>query len=489
MHKTLLALLLVAVPAVNAAEFKGESCQVCHKAIRDVPRPLKLSAYEDAGSVDVAVVGGGLSGLTAAHYLKDKSVVVLEKEDHGGGRTYRDKLERWSYSVGAVYTVKPFGILPKLFGDLGINPIQLKEPIHNYWTKDGIIVNWLSPEGLAKLARDDDDRKKLAALWAKLEDFEKDGKITIPFEESDPKTLAEYDKVSFHDYLTKNFGAHAAELGDHYARDVFGTGAKDVSAAAGMLYLSAEAGPAYSWPGGLGVIAAAEAKELGDKVRTGALVEQVSQDKDGATVFYRKDGKLFKLRAKAVVMALPNFIGRRLIDGLSKEKLAAMRQVNYSVYTVIPVEFKTPVYQEAFVLWAPNMAISDLTFAGGDRLVSGVPPLAGQMAEIYWPMGATPARRKLLPMTDAELIKAAFADMDRMLPGASSKAQAKRVIRWGHAMPILFPGYLTKVEPALRKPEGRLFFAGVDTQAPAIEGAMYAGYEAAQAAAKLVEGK
>jgi protoporphyrinogen oxidase len=111
------------------------------------------------------------------------------------------------------------------------------------------------------------------------------------------------------------------------------------------------------------------------------------------------------------------------------------------------------------------------------------------MAEIYWPMGSNEARRKLLATSDEELIKTAFHDMDTMLPGASTLAEAKRVIRWGHAMPILFPGYLTKVEPELRRPEGRLFFAGVDTQAPAIEGAMYAGYEAAQAASKLVEAK
>src|SRR4051812_11719210 len=49
------------------------------------------SAAAGAGgnwSVDVAIVGGGLSGLTAAHMLKraGKSVVVLEASDRTGGR-------------------------------------------------------------------------------------------------------------------------------------------------------------------------------------------------------------------------------------------------------------------------------------------------------------------------------------------------------------------------------------------------------------------
>ncbi|MBI3554244.1 MAG: FAD-dependent oxidoreductase [Elusimicrobia bacterium] len=483
--QALLLWLSLTVPT-QAEPFKGENCQACHVAIRDSVKPAKAEKAEDAGSFDVAVVGGGLSGLTAAHYLKDRSVVVLEKEDHTGGRTYRDTLDRWAYSVGAVYTVKPYGILTQLYQDLGISPVRLKAPVHNYWTKDGLVPEWTSKEGLQKLARTEADKKGLEKLYEKLEQFEHDGKITIPFEDSDPAALAEYDQVSFHDYLTKNFGAQAAELGDLYARDVFGIGAKDVNAAVGMLYMCSETTPSYSWAGGLGEIAAAETKELGAKVRTGAMVEAVSQTKDAALVRYRQGGKLHELKAKTVIMALPSFIGRRLVAGLSQKKLAAMKRVHYSVYVVIPVEFKKPIYQESFVLWAPKMSISDLTFASGDRLEGEAPKAAGQMAEIYLPMGGTEGRKKLLAMSDDDILKLAFTDMDKVLPDARSQVEKTVVVRWGHAMPIVFPGYLTTVEPELRRPEGRVFFAGVDTQAPAIEGAMYAGYEAAQAASKYL---
>ncbi len=63
-----------------------------------------------AESVDVIVVGGGISGLTAAYELKKKSpglrLVVLEAQNRVGGRTLSVPLkssngtERWDLGKG-----------------------------------------------------------------------------------------------------------------------------------------------------------------------------------------------------------------------------------------------------------------------------------------------------------------------------------------------------------------------------------------------------
>ena len=43
---------------------------------------------------DVVIVGGGMSGLACAWFLRDRDFLLLEKEDHWGGNAYLE--EYWS---------------------------------------------------------------------------------------------------------------------------------------------------------------------------------------------------------------------------------------------------------------------------------------------------------------------------------------------------------------------------------------------------------
>lgn len=486
MTRLLLSLFLLS-PAASAAPFRGENCAACHSSVRDGKRPAPAAAAEDAGRYEVIVLGGGLSGLTAAHFLKDRRVLVLEKEDRPGGKTRRERLGGWRFPTGAVYTGKPYGAVERLFQETGLAIRRFRAPIHDYRLPDGRIVReWISRDGFAAMARGEAEKAELARFWEGLESFEKAGKLTLPIEDSDPKLLAELDAQSFRDYLLKTYGPRAAELGDEHARDVFGAGAAEVSAAVGLLYMGSELTDAYSWPGGLGEIAETLAKELGPSVRTGASIELVTQSSAAVTVLFREGGKLKRAEARAAVVALPSNVGRRLIADLPLEKLRAMSAVRYSIYTVMPMRLKRPVYRDSFVLWTPGMAFADLTFAGGERLEGPAPEAPGQLAVAYLPMGAGDERRKLLSATDAEIRRAVLRDLAKVLPEAPSLVEESRVIRWGHAMPVIAPGHFTKVAPKLRETFGLLHFAGVDTQVPAIEGAIHAGFTAAESVRKAL---
>lgn len=476
---TALLLLLLAGPAAGAA-FNGENCAACHSAIRDRAPLREAIKAEDHGQFDVAVVGGGLSGLTAAHQLKDLKVVLLEKEDHTGGKTWRGSLGPWTHPTGAVYTIEPYGKLIPFYQELGLSPIKFRSPIHNLWRKEGVLTEWLSKESVTALAADEKTRACLLRLSAALHEVHDKASLTVPVSESDPATLAKLDKVTLHDYLTKEFCPKAAEIGDWHARDVFGAGAKDYSAALGMMYLSAEAGDAFSWPGGLGEIAQRLTERLDQRIRLGAFVEQVIPGPDGVRVLYRRGKRAYELRAKAVVMAVPSMVSRRIIKGLSPEKERALASVNYSAYVTMAMRFKKPIYKDSFVLWTPGMAFHDLTFGGGERLEKFTAPDSGQVVVAYIPIGTEAGRRRLLTAADEAIKKKVLADLEKVLPGSAKELVESRIVRWGHAMPIMGPGYLTKVQPVLRKPEGRLFFAGVDLEVPAIEGAMYSGFAAAE---------
>lgn len=482
-----IALACLLASSAAAAPFKGESCQACHARVRDAVKPAVLPPAQFLGDYDVAVVGGGLAGLTAAHYLKGLKVVVLEKEDRPGGKTRREKFDRWSYSVGAVYTAKPYGMIQSLLKELGIYPAKFRAPVHEYWTGKGLVREWLSEETLPELARTPQEREELKKFALALKEFGASEDVAIPIQDSKKEALAEYDGQSFSDYLLKNFGARAAELGDHYARDVFGAGARDVSAAVSLAYMSSELSEAYGWPGGLGAIAEALQKELGKAVKTRAWVEDVISSGPHVRVIYRQGSQRYEVRAKAAVIAVPSMIARRIVSGLSPEKLKAMAAVRYSSYAVIAMQFKKPVHQGAFVLWTPGLSFSDLTFPGGDRLEGPASSRSGQVAAAYMPLGSSEGRQWLLARSDEEIEKQVREDLDKVLPGASREIETVNIIRWGHAMPILAPGHLSGLGPRLREPDGRLFFAGVDTQVPAIEGAMYSGYQAAEQALRFLK--
>ncbi|MEE9249036.1 MAG: FAD/NAD(P)-binding protein, partial [Dehalococcoidia bacterium] len=51
--------------------------------------------------LDTIVVGGGIAGLTAAYRLRDRDILLLEKEEIPGGRTVSRKLGPYVYNAGA----------------------------------------------------------------------------------------------------------------------------------------------------------------------------------------------------------------------------------------------------------------------------------------------------------------------------------------------------------------------------------------------------
>lgn len=441
----------------------------------------------------MAIVGGGLSGLAAAYYLKDLKVVLLEKEDDPGGKARREWFDpqpkHFPYPLGAVYTGKPYGLIQKLFRELGIRPLRFKRPIHAFWKDGRVIEEWISEEGMSKFPYPPEVLVRLREFMRKLDEVESKPGLSIPVQDSDPERLVEYDRMSFWDYVEKNFGGEAAELADYHAQDVFGTGAREVSAALGLMYMGSEITDSYSWPGGLGAIGEALSRNLGSRVRVAALVNRVEPKEGSVRVFYLRDGHPSGLEAKAVVLAVPAMVSRRIVSGLSPQKEKALAGVRYSSYVLVPMLFTKPIYRDSFVLWVPGRSFLDLTFGGGDRLEGYSVGAPGQVAVAYMPIGSSnKLRRWVLSATNEEIQKRVLKVLEVVLPGASSQLKEARVVRWGHAMPIMGPGYFTEVQPKIARPEGRLFFAGVETQVPDVGGALYSGYYAAQQVRKFLGG-
>ena len=97
----------------------------------------------------IAVIGSGISGLGAAHFLSKKHKVDLfEKEDHFGGHSYttevltNKKNEFVSVDLGfIVFNKINYPNLSKLFDKLGVEPVPITP-----------LVSLLTPPAILNLA-------------------------------------------------------------------------------------------------------------------------------------------------------------------------------------------------------------------------------------------------------------------------------------------------------------------------------------------------
>jgi monoamine oxidase len=112
-------LLVAAIPA-------------CRRAPPSKPKPAEPKPAEPKLDADVIIVGAGLAGLSAAHELKGRSVILLEKYDRLGGRVCTERQAGISYEVGALMAYDersaPSGTVPsRLIPERGRVGITLRD--------------------------------------------------------------------------------------------------------------------------------------------------------------------------------------------------------------------------------------------------------------------------------------------------------------------------------------------------------------------------
>ena len=92
-------LSLLAAPS-SAPAVDGEHIEVCHQ-VRD---GHQFSRPPASARHDIVIVGGGMSGLSCAWFLRDQDFLLLEKEDHWGGNAYLEEYAGQAFATGTAYT-------------------------------------------------------------------------------------------------------------------------------------------------------------------------------------------------------------------------------------------------------------------------------------------------------------------------------------------------------------------------------------------------
>ncbi len=451
-------LSLLAAPA-PAPAVDGEHNEICHQ-VRDghhFSRPAATAKH------DIVIVGGGMSGLSCAWFLRDRDFLLLEKEDHWGGNAYLEEYAGQAFATGTAYTSKHESGVMALCKDLGIEALPIDCP-------DGLILNG---EFVPHAWREGIDH--LPYPQGVRESFRKFKEAMLKVDLL--KRARELDAMPLTDLLN----GYAPELRvwwDNYGPSNWGARAADTSALVGLGdfqdFAADEPDERVTFPGGLGAISRALTKRLrakhDERMLGGATIVAVEQSKRDATVTYMQAGELKAVTAKAVIMATPKFITRRLVAGLPKAQQEAMHQMRYAPYPVVNVIYNfdanKPVFNGGYDTWCPGNTFTDVIVA--NWVVRNRPDggRANSILTFYTPLPEAQRARLLTEDGARDLAASVLRDWQKLLPGSQVDPVEVHIYRRGHPMFMATPGTYTKVIPAARQPMERIFFANTDSHGP-----------------------
>jgi monoamine oxidase len=421
---------------------------------------------------DVVVVGAGLSGLCAARKLRAEgaSVRVVEARDRVGGRTRTEQIGQGTFDVGGQWVGPGQKRLHALADELGIETFPT-------YTKGKKV---LEVEGKVSTYK-----RSIPSMSVPNKRISPTGPMTAEGAEAlDGETLETW-RARFVKSSKINAVLDAA------IRTIFGAEARDLSALYFLMYLNAGGGllslaearggaQQDRFVSGAQSISLALANELGDAVALGLPVRKLVQSSDGVDAV--SDTETIGGRY-AIVSAPPMLAGHIEYDppvSVGRDQVTQRFAMGAAVKVLV-------TYERAF--WR------EAGFSG--EVVSGDGPLSivydntshdgRQPALIGFVVGSQARQWSAQPLADRQ--RRVTGALERYFGEEATSFQEYRELDWGaepwsRGCPVggLPPGVLTHSFAHLRKPEGRIHWAGTESATEWIgymEGAIQSGERAA----------
>ena len=272
---------------------------------------------------DVVIVGGGLSGLSAANELKGYHSLILEKNDHLGGRVSTQNKKGISYDMGAVF---------RYVNTDNINP---GDPAWNYSVEEGgLAINYKGNnfycddvmDCVSKLGLDSQELRKIYA-------FRDNSCSGAP--------LASYS-LSKESYTVLNSLFKMIYPGD--IDEYRCVNQKNLFKRWHIEY----------YPDGNRLVVDTFKKFLSSTIELNAEVISINDEGKEVVTSYRQEGLVKKVFSKAVIVTTPAPITKKLLSHVDPKCLSFLNSVKYGKFTVIAIGLQDVRFKQFSYLFTPD---------------------------------------------------------------------------------------------------------------------------------------
>jgi monoamine oxidase len=430
-------------------------------------------------TVDVAVVGAGFAGLTAARELvrDGRSVCVLEARDRVGGRVWNHDLGGHEESErGGTFVGPTQDRLIALADTFGIGRFPTYDEGQNVLYADGqrSLFSDTSPTGSAPL--DPEILADLATVISNLDQMSTQVPVDAPWRAA---KAAEWDSQTLDTWLRNNsLSEKFRRLAATACRPIFGAEPRDLSLLFVLFYIASSGneqnpgtfernfntrggGQEQRFIGGSQQIAHELHKRLGKRVVLKTPVTKIVNGKKGVTIY----SKRLVVKAKRVIVAIPPVLVGTIdfSPNLPMDRRQLNARVPQGILLKAAAVYDRPFWRDAGLTGQALSlnGICDATF--DDSPPDGSPGvvfafIGGDHGRTYRRMSASARRQAVLDNysqffgPQAQQAKDFF---DTDWPG--------QLYSRGAPVGYYGTGTLSTYGPALRKVVGRVHWAGTET--------------------------
>ncbi|RYF87169.1 MAG: FAD-dependent oxidoreductase [Chitinophagaceae bacterium] len=490
-------------------------------ASSNVGHLLRDKKFDQPTSVqkkEVVIVGGGVSGLSAAYHLQKGGIhdfVLLDLEANVGGNAACGKNDFSAYPWGAHYVPIPNNDLKEYLKFLKEANVVVGEnekglPIYNelflcFDPEERLYINGQWQEGLVpQFGVPPEERIQIDRFLSVMNEFRykkgNDGKdaFALPVDESSKdEAFTILDSITTKTWLIQQ-GFTSPYLHwyvNYCTRDDFGTPYDKASAWAGIHYFACRKGnganaqhqDVLTWPEGNGWLVAQLEKTIRSSIQTNCLVIKVEQAAGKVVVSYLdiKSNSLKAVEAEECIIAVPQFIAGRLLNDENR-----LKDVHQNMH---------------YVPWmVANLTVSKLEERNGaplswDNVIYGTDSLGyveatHQLTQQYVPRrnltyylpltdgSVSDARKRAQQTTYEQWVEKILNEVRRIHPNIDEVLEELNIQIWGHAMAQPTPGM---IHGSIRQKLGasvdnQIHFAHTDVAGVSLfEEAFYQGLNAA----------